>query len=80
VPATEIRRAPARRPGDGEWQIARDLARGGHSELASPRQLARFLCGMSSPATTRARLTRHDAFGIWSDLPFTEVLAIAKAL
>jgi ATP-dependent DNA helicase RecQ len=80
LPATLIRRAAARRPDDHEWQLARELARGRHPELATPRQLARFLCGMSSPATTRARLTRHDAFGIWSDLPFEDVLAMAEAL
>ena len=80
VPATVIRRSPARRPGDEEWQAARDLARARHPELATPRQLARFLCGMTSPATTRARLTRHDAYGMWSDLPFAEVLAMAEAL
>ncbi|MFZ9938176.1 MAG: RecQ family ATP-dependent DNA helicase [Luteolibacter sp.] len=80
VPATVIRRGPARRPGDDEWQTARDLVRASHPELGTPRQLARFLCGMTSPATLRARLTRHDAFGMWSDLPFAEVLAIAEAL
>jgi ATP-dependent DNA helicase RecQ len=45
-----------------------------------PRQLARFLCGMTSPASIRARLTRHEAFGILSDIPFSEVLAIAEAV
>jgi ATP-dependent DNA helicase RecQ len=80
VPATVIRRSPARRPSDGEWQAARDIARAKHSELATPRQLARFLCGMASPATTRGRLTRHDSFGMWADLPFAEVIAIAEAL
>ncbi|HSP41426.1 MAG TPA: helicase-related protein, partial [Luteolibacter sp.] len=80
VSATVIRRSPARRPSDEEWQSARDLARANHSELATPRQLARFLCGMTSPATIRARLTRHNAFGMWSDLPFAEVIAITEAL
>jgi ATP-dependent DNA helicase RecQ len=51
-----------------------------HPALTSPRQLARFLCGMSSPATTRARLTRHPACGLLADLPFAEVLAIAGAV
>jgi ATP-dependent DNA helicase RecQ len=46
-----------------------------HAALRQPRQMARFLCGMSSPASTRARLTRHDAFGSLSHLPFPEVLA-----
>jgi ATP-dependent DNA helicase RecQ len=50
-----------------------------HAALATPRQLARFLCGMASPAAVRARLTRNSAFGMLADLPFSEVLAIAEA-
>jgi ATP-dependent DNA helicase RecQ len=42
--------------------------------LGSPRQLARFLCGMSSPALGRARLGRHPLFGAVEDRPFAEVL------
>jgi ATP-dependent DNA helicase RecQ len=43
-----------------------ELARlvGAHpAALGQPRQLARFLSGISSPATTRQRLTRHPLFG-----------------
>jgi hypothetical protein len=35
---------------------------------------------MSSPASTRARLGRHDAFGMLADLPFAEVLTMANAV
>ena len=35
---------------------------------------------MTSPASTRARLTRHDAFGLLGDLPFADVLATAEAM
>ena len=80
VPAVTIARPAARRPDDVEWQALRALAMENHPQLGSPRQLARFLCGMSSPAATRARLQRHDAFGMLADLPFAEVLAIAEAL
>jgi ATP-dependent DNA helicase RecQ len=45
------------------------------SALRQPRQMARFLCGLSSPAATRARLGRHDAFGSMEHLPFPKVLA-----
>jgi ATP-dependent DNA helicase RecQ len=45
-----------------------------HSALRQPRQLARFLCGISSPATTRSRLSRHDEYGSLAHLPFTVVL------
>lgn len=38
--------------------------------LNSPRVMARFLCGLSSPILTRARLSRHEKFGSMSDVPF----------
>jgi ATP-dependent DNA helicase RecQ len=79
VPAKVVKRPPVRSPGDEEWESVRKLAMENHSELGTPRQLARFLCGMSSPASTRARLGRHDSFGMLADLPFADVLAIAEA-
>ncbi len=80
VPATVIRRPPVRTPDDSDWQGLRELVRENHPQLATPRQLARFLCGMSSPAATRARLQRHCAFGMLDDLPFAGVLAMAEAM
>ncbi len=50
-----------------------------HPALRQPRQMARFLCGLSSPATTRARLSRDERFGLLAELPFREVLAQAEA-
>jgi ATP-dependent DNA helicase RecQ len=46
-----------------------------HIALRQPRQLARFLCGLSSPAATRARLSRHDHYGALQAVPFLTVLA-----
>jgi ATP-dependent DNA helicase RecQ len=43
--------------------------------LGTPRQRARFLCGLTSPATTKARLTRHPLFGALADRRFADVLA-----
>jgi ATP-dependent DNA helicase RecQ len=43
--------------------------------LGEPRQAARFLCGLASPALTRARLARHELFGALADRRFGEVLA-----
>ena len=43
-------------------------------ELAHPRQMARFLCGMSSPASSKSRLTRDPIYGSMSHIPFMEVL------
>ena len=43
--------------------------------LGKPRQQARFLCGLSSPAVISARLSRHPLFGALEPYPFKEVLA-----
>jgi ATP-dependent DNA helicase RecQ len=43
--------------------------------LTSARQQARFLCGITSPATTRARLGRHPLFGRLVEQRFADVLA-----
>lgn len=48
--------------------------------LRHPRQMARFLCGIASPASAGAGLKKHRAYGILSDLPFLEVLAALEAL
>ena len=45
------------------------------SALGHPRQAARFLCGLTSPATTRAKLSRHPLFGALAARRFGEVLA-----
>ena len=79
VPARTIKRPKNRRVTDQEIAAVRKLADEKHAALHTPRQLARFLCGMASPAATRARLTRHNAFAMLADLPFAEVLAIAEA-
>ncbi len=62
-----------------------------HAPLRTPRQLARFLCGLTSPATSRAwvtvqgskkraRLTAHDAFARLENHPFADVLAYCESL
>jgi ATP-dependent DNA helicase RecQ len=47
--------------------------------LGDARQQARFLCGLSSPAATRAKLTRHPLFGALADHRFADVLAWCEA-
>jgi ATP-dependent DNA helicase RecQ len=42
--------------------------------LGAPRQAARFLCGLSSPALTKMKLSRHELFGALSEYPFAEIL------
>ena len=51
-----------------------------HAALRSPRQLARFMCGISSPAATRAKLGKHDTFALLETVAFQEVLALAESL
>jgi ATP-dependent DNA helicase RecQ len=48
--------------------------------LGTPRQLARFLCGITSPAATRAKLSRDALFGVAADRRFADVLAWCDAL
>jgi ATP-dependent DNA helicase RecQ len=79
VPAKTTKRPKPRRVTDDEIAAVRKLVDEKHAALATPRQLARFLCGMASPAATRARLTRTNAFAMLADLPFAEVLVIAEA-
>lgn len=75
--------------GDGPWKIPEAGPRSiGSSALTAvenvsaeypdrlvqPRDQARFLCGLTSPAFTRARLSRHPSFGICDRIPFSDVL------
>ncbi len=46
--------------------------------LSGARPLARFCCGISSPALAAAKLARHQRFGAAVETPFAEVLAAAE--
>ena len=54
------------------WQ---SLLKSHPDALADPRQQARFLCGLTSPALSRARIGRHPLFGALETLRFSDVLA-----
>jgi ATP-dependent DNA helicase RecQ len=56
------------------------LLHGHPAALGEPRQMARFLCGLSSPALTAARLGRHPLFGALEGQRFTDVLAWCESL
>ena len=47
--------------------------------LSSPERLARFLCGIYSPAMMRFRLYGHKQWGMLDRLAYDDVLAIARA-
>jgi len=53
-----------------------DALRAAHPDaLGEHRQAARFLCGLSSPALTRDKMTRDERFGAWEERRFADVLA-----
>jgi ATP-dependent DNA helicase RecQ len=58
-----------------EPRVIQALIKINSEALSEPRQLARFLCGMTSPKTTRAKLSRHPLFGICEKNSFPRVLA-----
>jgi len=47
--------------------------------LSLPRQQARFLCGLGSPAVTKAKLGRHALCGALEQWRFHDVLAWCEA-
>ncbi len=51
-----------------------------HDALRSPRQLARFLCGITSPATTRAKLRKNGMFAAYNSFPFKQVLSLVNTM
>jgi len=74
-PLDELPPAPSRPLGAKEQAAVDSLRSENHRALAGTRPLARFLAGLSSPATTRARLTRHPLFGALDDVPFSRIVA-----
>jgi ATP-dependent DNA helicase RecQ len=70
-------RATAALPSDLKQRVQPVVAEAGEA-LATPRSLARFLCGLSSPKIGRARLGKNPLFGIVAELPFPSVLRWAE--
>jgi ATP-dependent DNA helicase RecQ len=62
----------------GHMEAIRQLKDERHAALRSPRQLARFLCGIGSPAAQRAKLRSHESFGLLERVPFADVLVLAE--
>ncbi len=65
-----------RRPTIDEDVLRRaiDLSREHPQALGHPRTLSRFLCGVTSPKSTKEKLTRHPLFGAASNVPFPDIL------
>ncbi len=59
----------------------RALTSEGHESIRTARQLTRFLCGITSPATTRAKLRQKtNLFGAYDSLPFATTLEFVAGL
>ncbi|MBI1310690.1 RecQ family ATP-dependent DNA helicase [bacterium] len=56
------------------WREAAALRETERATLASPQRFAKFLCGISSPRLTRAKLSSHPLFGILEHVPFQQLL------
>lgn len=80
IAPVKLKRTKPRKISTSEHAQILSLLEEKHAALGTPRQLARFLCGMSSPASMRARLYRNDSYGLLSDLPFAEVEIFAESL
>ncbi|MCP4663122.1 MAG: RecQ family ATP-dependent DNA helicase, partial [bacterium] len=61
------------------WRKLTALRREHGDALSDPRSLVRFLTGLSSPRLTRLRLSSHELFGCFADVPFGEVLRRVEA-
>lgn len=59
-----------------ELKILQKLQAESHAALKSPRQMARFLCGIVSPATSKNKLTKDPRFGSLAHCRFA---TLAKA-
>ncbi|HJT31051.1 MAG TPA: RecQ family zinc-binding domain-containing protein, partial [Pirellulales bacterium] len=60
------------------WRQAQALVRRNPEVLGEPRALARFLCGMTSPRLSAAKLGKDPLFGSLADVPFAKVLERAE--
>jgi ATP-dependent DNA helicase RecQ len=77
-------RLPASRPAPDfsamvDVDLFRSLCLAHPRALLEPRQQARFLCGLGSPATTKAKLSRHALNGVLERHRFHDVLAWREA-
>jgi ATP-dependent DNA helicase RecQ len=57
-----------------QQSIIAQLKQEAHPHLQQARQLARFLCGLPSPAISRSRLKSHPAFGALAGISFPLLL------
>jgi ATP-dependent DNA helicase RecQ len=63
----------------GLWSQISALIREKREVLPGPIPVTRFLCGVTSPHLSRAKLIGHPLFGKLSDQPFPQVLKAVQA-
>jgi ATP-dependent DNA helicase RecQ len=63
-----------------DHRVLAALVEESHEALSAPRQLARFLCGLPSPASGRAKLRRHPWWGRHGGVPFGQVLSFVEGV
>ena len=67
--------------GSGDRTAIKGLIAERHPSIETPRQLTRFLCGITSPATTRAKLRQKSKlFGTYDSVPFQSVLKCVQEI
>ena len=62
------------------WEQAAQLRQHNREVLGTAPRLAKFLCGIGSPKFTRAKLTKHELFGVFENSPYQQVLERAEQL
>jgi ATP-dependent DNA helicase RecQ len=60
---------------ESQLETWRELRETYASQLGDPRQAARFLCGLSSPAMGRNKLTKNPLYGSLAEKRFADVLS-----
>ena len=64
---------------DAQWATMAALRAEDHAALGTPLQLARFLCGIPSPAARKAKLQYRPEYGMWEPYPFSDILTMVEA-
>lgn len=64
---------------ESQWTDALTLRQANAEVLGNPRVMAKFLCGISSPSLSKAKLSKHALFGCLEQLPFRVVMQRCEA-
>ncbi|MGB0774828.1 MAG: RecQ family ATP-dependent DNA helicase [Akkermansiaceae bacterium] len=65
---------------DDEFNVIREMVRNPHPALSSSERIARYLCGIYSPAMMRYRLYQRDTWALIARLPYDHVRLTVSAI